>query len=187
MDIEPSKTVIDKEDTLRIFSALQKNPKSSSKWLKYTLDEFEKLMKEKSSIAKVMTNAELILCIDTFNESTITVKLTFFKSWNKPKLVDTLFEAFTSDSIKEAPAKTSRKRRRNPVSLINSCEKVIKSFPKKILNVVLSQHEFIDEVTTWRAQSPFSVTTTVSDLRSLSWYSIPEYNQDTFFSNNNSQ
>lgn len=42
MDIEPSKTVIDKEDT-------QKKPKSSIKWLKYTLDEFEKLMKEKSS------------------------------------------------------------------------------------------------------------------------------------------
>lgn len=178
METDECKTVIDQEDILRIFTALQTKSKSSNIWKKYTITEFEKLMKDKNSITKVMTKADMIFCMDTFNDFTKSFKLPFFKSWNKHKLSEVLFEAATSTSITKAPTKTSR-RRRNPVSLINICKKVIKSFPKKILNIIIAENEFIGEVNTWRAKSPFSAETTVSNFGQVVWFSKPEFNQNT--------
>ena len=134
-------------------------------------------MKDKNSITKVMTKADMIFCMDTFNDFTIRLKLPFFESWNKHKQAEVLFEAATSTSITKAHTKTSL-RRRNPVSMINICKKVIKSLPKKILNIIIAENEFIGEVNTWRANSPFSAETKVSYFGQVALFSKLEFNQD---------
>ncbi|CAG2200998.1 unnamed protein product [Mytilus edulis] len=175
---ESEQTIIGSDDAHKIFEALQNKSKTSNKWLKYTFLEFKELTTDKDNLTKTMTKLELVLCLDVYNESTLDSKLHFCKSWNKSKLSDLLHEAFTSANISFAPKK-KRNGFRNPVSLVNNCKKVIKTFPKKIMNIIISEHEFSDELNVWRENSPFTSTTTVDSVGTIVWFSQPEYNYST--------
>ena len=80
-----------------ILAALQVSPATSSKWSNVTLQEFSTLTEDSARISQRMTKAEIILSLDKLNEDKPEgLKLKWFKSWNKQKLVDLFHAVLTS-------------------------------------------------------------------------------------------
>ena len=160
-----------------IYSALQDKSKSALRWKKSSFKDFKSSMESKDFITKFMTKADLAICFDTYNEAAVT-KIHVCKSWPKPRLVDILHEAFNSSSVTEVVAR-KKKRTRNPTSLVNACKKVIKSFPKRVLNIIISEQEIIGKLNDWRGKSPFEHSTNVGIHHNIVWFSQPEYSEHT--------
>jgi hypothetical protein len=88
-----------------------------------------------------------------------------------------MLEACTSVRV-SAPIKV-RKRKYQPVPLINLCRKVVRSLPKKVLNAIVAEHEFPEKIQNWRAKSPFLTPTLVDGIGNVTSFSRPEYNAST--------
>lgn len=153
----------------------------SGKMKRVSIEQFKQIFDSIESISAKMTRGEIMLCLDQIKQSTQDKEMYFVKSRKMDKLVSYLYSSITGQLeqlSKIGPPK--RKKKRNHVKLSKLCKKVIRRFPKWILNV--SECEFLDEYNRWKGEIPFAFPTKIEALsysQDIIWFSKPEYNLET--------
>lgn len=156
---------------------------SKDRKTKVTKDNFLQYFESVGRLSAGLTKAEILICLDRIKLQ--NQQMYFAKSWNKQKLAQYLYNCLT-DQSNLSGAETNRKRvmkRKNPTKLSAMCKKIIRKFPKWLLNIIVSEYEFMPEYDNWKTDLPFTNPTKIvfgSFVEEVTWFSKPEYNNETF-------
>ena len=144
------------------------------KWSQMDVKEFEELTKTTDDIYKSFYKSELQICLKSVSQYLQEKQIHFANSWNKGKLTDVLYQILYN------PEAVVRRKCRLQ-SLKTLCNVLISKFPKDVLNIIRSEHEYPLEEEKWYKNSIFQTPTIIEGLNTeVVWYSKPEYVQKRY-------
>ncbi|CAC5423344.1 unnamed protein product [Mytilus coruscus] len=134
---------------------------SKDRKTKVTMDNFLQYFEPVNRLSAGLTKDEILICLDRIKLQ--NQQMYFAKSWNKQKLAQYLYNCLT-DQSNLSGAETNRKRgtkSKNPTKLSAMCKKIIRKFPKWLLNIIVSEYEFMPEYDNWKIDLPFTNPTKI--------------------------
>ena len=174
-------SLLSTEDKQNMLVTIRSDPKYNlSKWKNLNCEQFLVKFESVDMIMNSFTKHELQLCIRALSKKLKSAKVHFLMSWKKDQMANFIHNV-VNDKLKEFELKPSTKKKQRLLSLKASCVRVISRFSKHILSCIYAEYLFPTRLIEWRKASPFVSETYIEGVETfISWYSKPEYIQETF-------